>query len=361
MARRFVPFGSYWRMGIDVPYSLAVLDHGRLWSCGQCPLDGDARVLFPGDLRSQLQLVAGVIRAQFAPHGITPDRIGKLVAYATADAEMPLEAVETVLRQALEPLPLVVTIGVPAFYYPGMKVEIDVHGAAHGPATGERRELNDGARAAVVACGGAVHLQLELDRCADSSRLTAMLDGLLADAGGALDTIVSAHLFIARNLATAAQAEAIANAVGADPGAAVLAATPHGRAAVVDIIAESGVTGSRHAAIREGVCVVERRVGKALGIAARCAGPQRSLEAATRRIMEAVSHALAAHGFSFADVVKQQTYFIGAASQQDLYRNMMIRNEYYERPGPASTGLAVHGFGDPDCRITVEVLASARS
>ena len=52
---------------------------------------------------------------------------------------------------------------------------------------------------------------------------------------------------------------------------------------------------------------------------------------------------------------------MGGESEEDLYANMRIRNGYYSRPGPASTGLAVHGFADPECRITVELLAVARS
>src|SRR5262245_17997656 len=124
MARRFIPFGSHWRMGIEVPYSLGVVDRGRFWSCGQCPLDGDARVLHPGDLRRQLACVAALIRAQFEPYGITTERIAKLAAYVVPDGSTPLEMVATLLREALGPVPLIVTIGVPAFYYPGMMVEI---------------------------------------------------------------------------------------------------------------------------------------------------------------------------------------------------------------------------------------------
>ncbi len=98
-----------------------------------------------------------------------------------------------------------------------------------------------------------------------------------------------------------------------------------------------------------------------LGLAARCLGPPVAPAATTRRIMEALAVALARHGLSFLDVVKQQTYYVGGASEQDLYENMRIRNGYYSRPGPASTGLAVYGFVDPDCRITIELLAADRS
>ena len=69
--------------------------------------------------------------------------------------------------------------------------------------------------------------------------------------------------------------------------------------------------------------------------------------------------ALARHGLSFLDVVKQQTYYVG--EREDLYENMRIRDGYYSRPGPASTGVAVYGFVDTDCRITIELLAADRS
>src|SRR5262245_7098722 len=132
MARRFVPFGSHWRMGIEVPYSLAVVDRGRVWSCGQCPLDLEAQVVHPGEVARQLDHVAGLIRAQFEPFGMTLDRIAKLVAYVAPDRSTPLESVEGLLREALGPGPLIVTVGVPPFYYPGMMVEIDVFGSDHG-------------------------------------------------------------------------------------------------------------------------------------------------------------------------------------------------------------------------------------
>jgi enamine deaminase RidA (YjgF/YER057c/UK114 family) len=361
MTRRFVPFGRDWRMGIEVPYSLAVLDHGCLWSCGQCPLDRDARVLFPGKLRNQLELIAGRIGDELARCGLAPDRLGKLVAYAATDAATPLDAVEPVLRKSLKPVPLVLTIGVPQFYYPGMMVEIDVHGATDGLPTAETHRPHHGAQASVVAFGGIVHLRLVLDPGADLSRLRGLVQDLLKGFEASLDAVVSAHLFLAADAAATARTETAAAVLGADPGAAVLAMLPHGAAAIVDIIAEAGATGSTSLVVSNGVSLVERRAGKALGLAARWTGPQQPPAAATRCIMEVLSHRLAAHGFRFADVVKQQTYYVGAASEKDLHANMTIRNAYYARPGPASTGLAVHGFLDPNCRITVEVLASRRS
>jgi enamine deaminase RidA (YjgF/YER057c/UK114 family) len=173
--RRYIPFGSHWRMGIEVPYSLAVIDGGRVWSCGQCPLDLEARVLHPGDLKRQLASIATNIRAQFMPYGITPGRIAKLVAYVAPDESTPLETVEILLREALGQVPLVLTIGVPAFYYPGMMVEIDVYGSDHGFRQSESCSSIEGTAAAMVVAGDTtIHLLLGLagaDPSGSSTRL----------------------------------------------------------------------------------------------------------------------------------------------------------------------------------------------
>jgi hypothetical protein len=132
--------------------------------------------------------------------------------------------------------------------------------------------------------------------------------------------------------------------------------------AVADLTVAMGAgrLSRREVGRRDGVAFVMRRADDVLGLAARCAEPENSLAAATRRIMEFMARALASHGLGFDSVVKQQTYYVGGANEQDLYDNMRIRNCCYASPGPASTGLAVDGFADPQCRISVELLAMKR-
>ena len=331
VARRFIPFGSHWNMGIDVPYSLAVLDRGRFWSCGQCPLDLHAMPLYPGDLGLQLRLVADLIRRQFEPHGIGPDRITKLVAYVAQDGSTALEAVEEILQEALGPMPLVLTIGVPNFYYAGMMVEIDVYGSLDAPSRIDINQLSDCARATAIGFGGGIHARLELVSGAEASTLEQALCAFLAKRGSSMDEIVSARVFLDRNVFTAPLAKSIATTLGIDTGAAILADLPEGRAAVVDLIAAVDTTGMTRGDVREsvdleGVHLVERRGGGILGLAARCVGPEVAPAAATHRIMEALSGSLARHGLGFADVVKQQAYYVGGESEEDLYANMRIRN-----------------------------------
>ena len=366
MVRRFIPFGSHWGMGIDVPYSLAVVDHGRFWSCGQCPLDLNARSLFPGRLRQQLRLVAELIIQQFAPQVITPDRISKLVAYVVPDGVTPLESVEVVLRETLDSIPVIVTIGVPFFYYTGMMVEVDVYGSADPSSNPEIHHLTHDARAAIITSGGDIHLRLDLPAGIESSSLSRELGRVLEERGSSLDLIVSAHVFLSRDLPAASILKSISDTLGSDAGAAVLADLPQTHAAVVDLVAEANserASGEKSSLATNvsGVQLVERRAGHVLGLAARSLGSQPGLATATKRIMETLSQALARYRFGFTNVVKQQAYYVGGANEEGLYENMRIRNGYYKRPGPASTGLAVHGFVDSDCRITVELLATGMS
>ena len=59
-------------------------------------------------------------------------------------------------------------------------------------------------------------------------------------------------------------------------------------------------------------------------------------------------------GLSFADVVKSTTHYVGG-SAEELHSNMQVRNAYYSKPGPASTGLPVFGFGDQNSKVVVDL------
>lgn len=332
-ARRHVPFGSHWAMGITVPYSLGVIDGGTFWSCGQCPLDRAARVLHPGDLAAQLTYVAGLIRDQFAPYGITPGSIARLVAYVAGDAEE-VEFARRYLARALAPVPLVIAVGVPPFYYEGMRVEIDVHGGEEEP-----QVLPGGS----IRSGDLVHISARPELVAPA----------MAAAGVSPGQLVSARLY-----ATEGVRPVLPEAVVWDDGATITAALPPGETALADLVFAAGeaVAPVIHEAMGT-VILTRRKAGRWLGLLGRSSAEGQSLAGATRAIMEAFAGELASQGLGFADVVKQQTHYIGGANAEDLYANMTIRNSYYHRPGPASTGLAVAGIaGAPSC-ITIEILA----
>ncbi|MEZ5926016.1 MAG: hypothetical protein R3D57_16725 [Hyphomicrobiaceae bacterium] len=322
--RRFVPFGTHWAMGIELPYSFGVIDHGEFWSCGQCPLDLDVNVRAPGDLETQLKIVAGYIRDQFTPYGLPPARIAKLVAYIVGDAT-DLEMTKRVLSEALGASPLILAVGVPHFYYAGMRVEIDVYGTTEGAKRGlAHREASD----------------------------FATVDPA---------SVLSTRLYVSADDDPNPAATSAANAFGHDVGAAIRVGLPAAADVLADVVEVPGTKASVEIVDRpDGIRQVRREAGRFLSVLGRSTVPGRPVPEQTRAIMEAHKSFLHAAGLDFSDVVKQQTHYVGSSAAEDLYANMRIRNGYYAKPGPASTGLAVYGFVDPASAITIELLAVRR-
>lgn len=322
-ARRFVPFGTHWAMGIELPYSFGVIDRGEFWSCGQCPLDLEVNVRAPGDLEAQLKIVAGYIRDQFTPFHVPPSRLSKLVAYIVGDAA-DLAMTPRVLCEALGATPLVVAVGVPHFYYPGMRVEIDVYGTAEG---------------------------------AESDLAHRMVSGCPQDCR--FQSLLTARLYIPHGGDQAVSRD-WADALGHDAGAAIRVDLPPGMQALADLVEVSAAVAQSEIIDTGGVRLVKRQAGRYLTLLGRSTRAGRPVPEQTKAIMEAHAGILRAEGLDFADVVKQQTHYVGSSDAEDLYANMRIRNGYYTKPGPASTGLAVYGFADTATAITIELLAVRR-
>ena len=333
--RRHVPFGSHWAMGIEVPYSLGVFDGGAFWSCGQCPLDLAAAVQSPGDLESQLHTVASLIRAQFAPHGLPPASLAKLVAFVAGD-DHEVATAQRLLKDLLAPVPLVTAVGVPPFYYEGMRVEVDVYGAEDSP-----HVLPGGG----VQSGDLVHIAGSPEE----------IEYAMAAAGVSADHLLSARFYVAEGASVT-----LPMAVTWDEGSAVKAVLPPGQTVLADLVFTTGTASTEPATILEApgqVMLTRRKAGRYLSLLGRSLQDGQTLAVAARAIMEAFAAELARDGLDFTHVVKQQTHYIGGANAEDLYANMVIRNGYYRKPGPASTGLAVAGIAGGPSLITIEILA----
>ena len=77
--------------------------------------------------------------------------------------------------------------------------------------------------------------------------------------------------------------------------------------------------------------------------------------AQTELIMESIETAIKPLNLSFKDIVKSTTHYVGGDTAEELHQNMEVRNAYYEKPGPASTGLAVFGISDNASRIVIDL------
>jgi len=353
MTRRHLPIGSLWSMRIEVPYSLIVRVGGFAWSCGQVPLDADARVLHPGDLAAQMRDVAGHIREILDAVGMRSDDVGKLVLYYVAengdDAAVLSEA-----RRAFGAKPVLVPVAVPHFYYQGLLVEVDVFAGEAVSAIPSESDPPTAVRVRAVDAGDLVWATVSFD--GSEIPLEAVRDSL-AKAGLFPDRLLCDHWVIPAGSREQDGILAGLEAAGllADPGAAVLASRAGGRLLGELTFAPEGATCAKRSS--DGVRVISRRSERMCWVSARVEEGGGDLVDQTRKIMKGIEAALAAHGFSFANVVKSTTHYTGGSSEDELHENMRVRNACYRRPGPASTGVPVFGLAGAGSLIAVDLLA----
>lgn len=288
--RSHIGFDRLWSMQIPVPYSLFLRDGAFGWSCGQCPLDSAGQVVAPGDALAQADLVARYCQVLLSESGFQPSDLRMAVVYHDTPDPAPLLHR---LRAALGPS-LYIPVKVPAFYYPGMVIEVDLFAMADTPHP-------------------------------------------LRFAASALPNALVTH-----HLAPAGTPDL--------PATAIIGPAP---AVTWTIAAPGPVTETLHR--HQGVTVTRRQAGPFSALSATAPHIQ-GLVPQTEAIMEAFAQALSGNGLSFADVVKSTTHYTGQATADELHDNMAVRNRRYSSPGPASTGLRVPGLGDPAARTAITLL-----
>jgi hypothetical protein len=197
------------------------------------------------------------------------------------------------------------------------------------------------------------------------------------------------HWFVSGGGAAPALDAAEAAGLVTDPGAAVGVALAPGVVAMGELtFAGGGAAAALATAAHPGVALFARSSPSHFWIAARCLTPSLSLEhfppkwapvrrrkcdqtkspervpirseqalvGETQAIMAAIADTLRGRGWRFESVTKATAHYVGSSAPQDLHDNMSVRNAYYRRPGPASTGLPVAAFPFSKSRIAVDVL-----
>lgn len=348
-----IPFSDLWSMRIEHPYSLLVRAGGHAWSCGQCPLAEDGAVLAPDDLLGQAGPVAGYIRRLLDKAELSPAQVGKLVLYhaphAPADTARLLSQFRTEFPGAL-----LMPVGTPFFYYPGMRLEVDVHAAER---RGPLISFDDprGFRLQAIDAGALIWVSLEVLGQPDGQAVQEALRGAIGVSAGAL---LADHWFVGGAVAARALENLAQAGLMTDPGAAVGVTLPAGVVAMGELtFAGGGGAGASLATpTYPGIAVFVRSSRTHFWIAARSLSPALSLVEETKAIMAAVADTMGARGWSFQSVCKATTHYVGSSAPEDLHDNMSVRNAYYRRPGPASTGLPVAAFPFSPSKIAVDVL-----
>jgi enamine deaminase RidA (YjgF/YER057c/UK114 family) len=334
-------------MRIEHPYSLLVRDAGFAWTCGQCPLSADGAVLAPGDLVGQADHVDRYIRRLLDKAGYLPASVGKLVVYHAPHERATTEHMLSRFRNAF-PGAILMPVGTPFFYYPGMRLEVDMHAA-------ERRAPlvshdGNGLRLEAVDAGDLVWVSLEI-RALDADAVRAALRAI----GMSADALLADHWFVG-GVGAGPALESLGQAgLVTDPGASVGVTLPVGVLALGELTFAAGGASTLALPSRPGTTVFARRSGSHFWVSARSLAPALSLVGETEAIMAEIADTLRARSWRFEDVCKATTHYVGSSAAQDLHDNMTVRNSYYRRPGPASTGLPVAAFPFSASKIAVDV------
>jgi enamine deaminase RidA (YjgF/YER057c/UK114 family) len=288
-----VPFETLWSMRIPVPYSLFLRAGDLGWSCGQCPLDRNGAVVAPDDGPAQASLVARHASATLRKAGMDEGDLRMAVIYH--DLPDP-DASFSILRAAFGPQVLMVPVACPAFYYPGMRIEVDLFADR-----GDTLKFGPGPVAGVP--------------------------------------VIEHHAAPSRT-------------PGLPPHAVIDPRLP----APVHWTVHAPADAPPHTLHTGGTEVHVRRAEGFLGLTALAPGLA-GLVPQTEAVMSALEVALTEEGLSFADVVKSTTHYCGDPTPQDLHDNMAVRNRRYRAPGPASTGIRVSGLAAPGALTAVSLLA----
>ena len=297
-----LPMGLMWQMPIPVACSLAVAAQGLAVSCGQCPLDTKGQVLHPGDAGAQAGLVAGMVQGVLSHlPGHYPAIL--VVYHDAADESEVLGPLRRVFPDAV-----LLPVRLPHFYYPGMRIEVDLYALATLPVIRQNLGLSR-------ISGGPVELvALRAPDMAGAKGLLAGLDPA---------RLLSAQWF---------SADPAPDDWHPDPAARVVLPRDAGVSAVLtfapDPVQVSQTPGG----------AIKRASGCFVWISAQ--GHGADLAAAAHQAMDA----LALDRQQNLTILKATTHYVGGSGPEDLHGNLAVRHARFPMPGPASTGVPVAGL-----------------
>ena len=354
--RSCVPFGKMWGMRLDHPYSSLVTEGDYAWTCGQCPLDTSGNVLYANDLVAQAKLVAEYIHVSLEDASFNPSSVVKLVVYYTQTDTDQVLAMLQVFEQSFAGNALVVPIAVPPFYYEGMMIEVDVYAAKnHQPVTtftDPQSELSLQLINSIDLTWATLTTDIQNTQDLSLENIEELLvkanlstEYLLCDQWYASDEASKAFIEILNNSDFCQNPNSVfnTNAYGHQATLAELTFVTSGNDYSRTITPTKNATN---------LSLTGRYIGNYFSITANI-NEDSGIVAQTRTIMTNIASVLDDWGLTFKDVCKATTTYVGDSSAEALHENMVVRNSYFSKPGPASTGLRINHFSNSQGKISV--------
>ena len=106
------------------PYDYSIAAGGLVFTAGACPLDGEGRVVAPGDRELQAARAVENLLAALAEHSVGPESLVKTTVFVVAQQRAELTRVWNVVCTRLGRAPSTL-LGVSLLGYPDQLVEIE--------------------------------------------------------------------------------------------------------------------------------------------------------------------------------------------------------------------------------------------
>lgn len=348
MARQFIPSDDLWRLRIDVPYSGLVIDGDRAWTTGLMALDTDGDVRFPAGTIEQARVITENALALLEKGGLAPSDVSRVVLYCAVHAPHRIAQAVEIFAAAFGRETLIETVPVPQFHYDGILIEADVFCAPSAPVIEE--DLPGGGRARVKREGGMILMNFT----APADTLGRAVGGLLTQHALSPDQLLSGWGIAPEHALSAVPGQIAPRLPGFFAGALMPCYMIDDRVHLYLTFGEGEleITESRgdrvrlHLADAGDYAVLD---GRYLGGASVDAAEQ------TRMVMDGLAYALGVKGMDFSNVVKSTAFYAGKITPEEMHANMEVRNGYYSRPGPASTGVPIARMADPGSKVRIEL------
>ena len=351
-----LPFESVWKMRIDHPYSLFVREGNYLWSCGQCPLNEAGEVLHPNDLFAQARAVTGFIDRFLRKVDANRSAVTQLVVYHVKTGNDDGPRLQQLLHEYFGSDVLVLPVVVPHFYYDGMMIEVDVHGFVGEKTAESLTDPSTETSLDIVRTNDLIYAMLLVP---SGAQLGDAVHELLTTAGLLDSTNTISEQWFVTDTSVEQLDDMRGNYLWTEGD--VVGIQDAGFACIGYFTLAAHRTGyMSYSPDQHGIQDVKVTLWhgwnffEVIGACTKAIG----LVEETRRIMRAIEWALNQNNLSFKDIRKSTTHYIAGSSADELHDNMRVRNAYYTKPGPASTGLPVESFPGTNSSITVRIFGT---
>ncbi|MFK8076939.1 MAG: RidA family protein [Granulosicoccus sp.] len=399
----------YWNVKTDA-HPTAELSHyhgvnrgGLIYTGGQADLDTHGAVVNPDNLDIQTRNVLQFAVDILEDFNASLKQVIKFVIYFTGDSDDEAAILNLIAERLPDSVkPAVSTICLPELCYPGMRIELEAVAASDEHAQvdyyrGEELPALHTHFSHAVSCQQLImtsdmtslspngDVRAPGDVIEQTRIMMTQLDNVLKLAGASASDVVKLNVFYqgdgtAENWEEPARIRAdffpepgpaatgIAVTGFADPAMrtqiAVTAAVKNESAPAIQYAWPEGHWDwTTHLPYKHG-----NRIGNVIHLGGQVALDAKAqvlepddIVSQTRIALSNIAAVLAEFDATMDDIVKVTTFYQGAASAEELHKNLIIRSNAFTKPGPATSGIPVPHLVYERMMIEIEVIAIARS